>query len=176
MEDRGPIGRATRLEPVTWVDGWPMIGRKNDKGEWIGVDTWKKPNVGAVYPIEVPATSDEFNSPTLGLQWQWNHNPDNDNWSLTEHKGYMRLEANKAKNLAAARNTLTQRVQGPYSEGTVEMHVNGMKNGDVAGFGVFQFPYAFVSVQQKGTKRTIVMVNNDTTITTVNFTGNTCLA
>ncbi|SDT67577.1 Beta-xylosidase [Mucilaginibacter mallensis] len=168
MQDRGPIGRVPNLEPVTWVDGWPMLG-ENGKG----VDTFKKPNVGGVYPITVPATADEFNSPKLGLQWQWNHNPDPQKWSLTEHKGYMQLKANNAKNLADARNTLTQRVQGPYSEGSVEMQVNGMKDGDVAGFGVFQFPYAFVSVQQNGTKRTIVMVNNDTTITTVNFTGNT---
>jgi len=173
MDDRGPIGRTMRLEPVTWENGWPMIGRKNDKGEWVGVDTYKKPNVGGVQPIKVPATADEFNSPKLGLQWQWNHNPDPQKWSLTEHKGYMRLKASNAKNLTDARNTLTQRVQGPYSEGSVEMQVNGMKDGDIAGFGVFQFPYAFVSIQQKGIKRTIVMVNNDTTITTVNFTGNT---
>jgi len=173
MDDRGPIGRTMRLEPVTWVDGWPMIGMKNNKGEWVGVDTFKKPDVGGTYPIIVPPTADEFNSPKLGLQWQWNHNPDSQKWSLTEHKGYMRLKANKAKNLASARNTLTQRVQGPYSEGTVKMHVSGMKDGDIAGFGIFQFPYAFVAVQQKGKKREIVMVNNDTTITTLNFTGTT---
>lgn len=168
MQDRGPIGRVPNLEPVKWVDGWPMIG-KNGKG----VDTDKKPNVDAVYPITLPATSDEFNSPKLGLQWQWNHNPDPEKWSLTEHKGYLRLIAGKANNLTGARNTLTERVQGPYSEGMVEMHVSGMKDGDIAGFGVFQFPYAFVSVQQKGTKREIVMVNNDTTITTLKFTGTT---
>jgi beta-xylosidase len=168
MQDRGPIGRVPNLEPVTWVDGWPMPGKDGK-----GVDTFKKPNVGGTYPIKVPATSDEFDSPKLGLQWQWNHNPDPLKWSLTEHKGSLRLKAGRATKLADARNTLTQRVQGPYSEATVEMHVNGMKDGDVAGFGVFQFPYAFVSVQQKGRQRAIVMVNNDTTITTLKFTGTT---
>jgi len=172
MDDRGPIGRTMRLEPVTWVDGWPMIGIKNNKGEWVGVDTYKKPDVGGTYPIIAPSTADEFNSPTLGLQWQWNHNPDNQKWSLTERKGYLRLTAGSAKNLAKARNTLTQRVQGPYSDGAVEMNVSGMKNGDVAGFGVFQFPYAFVAIQQNGTERKIVMMNNDTTITSLKFTGN----
>jgi len=167
MQDRGPIGRVPNLEPVTWVDGWPMIG-KNGKG----VNTDKKPGVGAFYPIAVPASSDEFNSPTLGLQWQWNHNPDTEKWSLTARKGHLRLRSGSAENLADARNTLTQRVQGPYSDGTVEMDVRGMKNGDVAGFGVFQFPYAFVAIQQKGKERKIVMMNNDTTIASLKFTGN----
>jgi beta-xylosidase len=167
MQDRGPIGRVPNLEPVTWVDGWPMLGINGR-----GVDTCIKPDAGGAYPISVPATSDEFNSSELGLQWQWNHNPDEEKWSLTQHKGYLRLKAGNAQKLADARNTLTQRVQGPYSAGTVEMNVSGMKNGDIAGFGVFQFPYAFVSVQQHGSQRTIVMANNDSVIASLPFTGN----
>ena len=168
MQDRGPIGRTPNLEPVTWVDGWPMLG-VNGKG----VDTYKKPNVGKTYPIKVPATSDEFNTTTLGLQWQWNHNPDDKKWSLAARKGYMRLKASKASRLYEARNTLTQRVQGPYSTGTVEMNVSGLKDGNTAGFGIFQMPYAYVAVQQKGKERNLVMVNNDTIITSIKFTGNT---
>lgn len=167
MQDRGPIGRVPNLEPVTWEDGWPMLGN-NGKG----VDTWKKPDVGGIYPISVPATSDEFNSSKLGWQWQWNHNPDPEKWSLTQHKGYLRLKAGKAQKLSNARNTLTQRVQGPYSVSSVEMNITGMKDGDVAGFGVFQFPYGYVSVQQKGKQKRIVMANNDSIIASVNFTGN----
>lgn len=47
-----------------------------------------------------------------------------------------------------ARNTLTQRVQGPSSEATVEIDVSGLKDGNVAGFGIFEFPYAYVGVEQ----------------------------
>jgi beta-xylosidase len=162
MQDRGPIGRVPRLEPVTWIDGWPMLGKDGK-----GVTVSKKPAVGAVYPIETPATSDEFDSPKLGLQWQWNHNPDNANWTLTERPGWLRLKAGRAHDLKDARNTLTQRVQGPACEGTVELDVRGLKDGDTAGFGIFQFPYAFVAVQQTGGKRNIVMVNNGKTIATV---------
>ena len=50
----------------------------------------------------------------------------------------MRLKASYAKELTTARNTLTQRVQGPLSTGTVEMDASGLKNGNVAGFGVFR--------------------------------------
>lgn len=162
MQDRGPIGRVPNLEPVTWVDGWPMIGK-----DGAGVVTAKKPDVGRGCARTVPATSDEFNSPALGLQWQWNHNPDPERWSLIERPGWLRLKAGKASDLKHARNTLTQRIQGPASEGTVELDLRGLRAGDVAGFGIFQFPYAYVAVQQDGGARKIVMVNDGKTVVTV---------
>lgn len=167
MQDRGPIGRVPNLEPVTWVDGWPMIGEKGK-----GVETYKKPTVGKTFPVVIPATSDDFSKAELGLQWQWNHNPDDQKWTLKERKGYLRLKAGKAAKLSEARNTLTQRVQGPKSSGTVEMDVSALKDGNVAGFGIFQFPYAFVAVEQKGGQKSIVMVNDDNRITTIPFQGN----
>ncbi len=155
MQDRGPIGRTPNLEPVTWVDGWPMLGVDGK-----GVDIYKKPNVGKTYPVTIPATSDEFNTTALGLQWQWNHNPDNKKWSLTERKGYIRLQAWLATDLKNARNTLTQRVQGPVSEATVELDVAGLKEGNIAGFGIFQSPYAYIAVRKEGKEKTLLMVND----------------
>lgn len=162
MQDRGPIGRVPNLEPVAWVAGWPMIGIQGR-----GVIAAKKPAVGTQPPVVIPATSDEFSSPKLGLQWQWNHNPDPENWSLTDRPGWMRLKAGRADDLKNARNTLTQRVQGPASEGVVEMDVHGLKDGDVAGYGIFQFPYAYVAVQQSAGTKKVVMVNDDKTVATL---------
>src|SRR5205814_1209510 len=130
--------------PVNWVDGWPMLGRD---GEGKGVVTCAKPDVGSIDGISAPASSDEFDGPQLGLQWQWNHNPDNANWSLTQRKGYLRLLAPQADALPHARNTLTQRVQGPASDATTELDVRGLKDGDVAGLGIFESPYAFVAIR-----------------------------
>ncbi|RQO65242.1 beta-xylosidase [Pedobacter sp. KBW06] len=166
MQDRGAIGRVPNLEPVTWVDGWPMLG-ENGKG----VETYKKPDVGKTYPIVVPATSEDFAAAKLGLQWQWNHNPDDQKWSLNERKGYLRLKAGKAAKLSEARNTLTQRVQGPFSSGTVEMDVSGLKDGNIAGFGIFELPYAFVAIQQKDRQQSIIMMNADRTVTSIPFKG-----
>lgn len=162
MQDRGPIGRVPCLMPVKWVDGWPMLGT-----EGKDVITYPKLNVGKTYPVMVPETSDEFKGKKLGLQWQWNHNPDDMKWTLTERPGYMRLKASQAKNLKEARNTLTQRVQGPSSEGSVLVDITGLKDGNVAGFGVFQFPYAYVAVQQEGDDRKIVMCNDGEIVETV---------
>jgi beta-xylosidase len=155
MQDRGPIGRVPNLLPVTWVDGWPMLG---DHGK--GYASGKKPDVGKSFPITCPATSDEFNASALGLQWQWNHNPNNAKWSLTERKGFLRLHAPMANNLKNARNTLTQRVQGPASEGTVEIDISGLRDGNVAGFGIFESPYAFIAVRKEAGKSSLIMVND----------------
>lgn len=167
MQDRGAIGRVPCLVPVEWVDGWPMLGNKGKD-----VITYPKPAVGKTYPIKAVATTDEFNKPTLGLQWQWNHNPDPTKWTLKERKGYMRLKASKSESLKEARNTLTQRVQGPSSEGTVEITLSGLKDGNVAGFGIFEFPYAYVAVQQTAGTQKIVMCNDGKIIETVDhFVG-----
>ena len=156
MQDRGPLGRVPCLLPVTWENGWPMLG----VGGRDAV-TYAKPDVGrrAQRP-EAPATSDDFGDRKLGLQWQWNHNPDNAMWSLSERRGYLRLKALRADDWPTARNTLTQRVQGPQSEGTVALDVTGLRDGNVAGFGIFQSPYAYVAVRQDGARRTLVMCNN----------------
>lgn len=155
MQDRGPIGRVPNLVPVQWIDGWPMLG---DQGK--DLITYPKPAVKKQYPIISPATTDEFAGKKLGLQWQWNHNPDPDKWSLTDRKGYMRLKASKATSLKDARNTLTQRVQGPCSEGSVEIDLTGLRNGNVAGFGIFEFPYAFVGVRKENNRNEVIMCND----------------
>lgn len=161
MQDRGPIGRVPHLLPVKWIDGWPTLG-VNGKDAVI----YQKPNVGKKHKIKAPDTTDEFNNKRLGLQWQWNHNPDNTKWSLSERSGYMRLKASYALDLKQARNTLTQRVQGPNSTGTVEIDVSNLKNGNTAGFGIFEYPYAYVAVQQEDNKRKIVMCNDGEIIET----------
>lgn len=155
MQDRGAIGRVPCLVPVEWQDGWPMLGRGGKD-----LVTYPKPVVKGKKHLCAPATTDEFNLPRLGLQWQWNHNPDPARWSLREHKGYLRLKASQAIDLKHARNTLTQRVQGPSSEGTVEMDVSGLKDGCIAGFGVFEFPYAYIAVRQVDGKKQVVLHND----------------
>lgn len=76
FQDKKAYGRVVHLQPMKWVDGWPVIGVDKD-GDGCGspVYSYKKPNVGKTYSIETPAESDEFDSLELGLQWQWQANP-----------------------------------------------------------------------------------------------------
>lgn len=172
--DSGPFGRFPSLQPVTWTDGWPMVG-VNGKG----VITYKKPNVGKTYPIKTFPTSDEFAGKTLGMQWGWNHNPDNAHWSLAQRPGYLRLTTGKVvPGLRDAPNTLTQRTFTYYADsiattGITKIETGNMKDGDIAGLAVFQDPYAYIGVKQTNGKKYVVMVNNGKTIDSAAIGGST---
>lgn len=172
--DQGAFGRFPSLQPVTWTDGWPMVG-VNGKA----VVTYKKPDVGRQYPATTLPTSDEFNETKLGMQWGWNHNPDPAKWSLTERPGYLRLSTAKVvSELPEARNTLTQRMFAYYSKtisttAVTKMEVTHMKDGDAAGLAVFQNPYAYIGVKQERGARYLVMVNNGKAIDSVVVKGST---
>jgi beta-xylosidase len=166
--DSGPFGRFPSLQPVTWVDGWPMVGVNGR-----GVVTYRKPNVGKTYPVSDFPTSDEFSNTTLGMQWGWNHNPDPEKWSLTARPGYLRLTTvNPVLDLTQARNTLTQRPFAKHDQSiptiaTAKIDVKHMKMGDEAGLAVFQTPYAYIAVRENNGSKYIVMVNNGKAIDSV---------
>lgn len=165
FRDAGAIGRIPYLEPVTWgEDGWPSIGLYNSstKDYWDvskGSKAYPKPNVGANYPRTSLPTNDTFTDLQLGMQWGWNHNPDNTAWSLLENPGSLRLHTvGITTQLDQARNSLTQRIMGNNSAdvsmttkavpsyGTIKMDVSQMKEGDKAGLSVFQDPYSYIGV------------------------------
>lgn len=131
MKDSGVVGRMTYLSPIFWTNDWPVWGTPEAPGRVPAAES--KPIQGK--PICQPATSDDFTSPTLGLQWQWNHNPDNTRWSLAERPGFLRLHPTMATNFWLARNTLTQKGQGPWSRGEVKFDLSHLQPGDVCGFG-----------------------------------------
>lgn len=131
MIDDRFAGRMTQFSPVFWEDGWPVWGTKDAPGRVPRMA--QKPIQGQ--QVKQPATSDDFASTELGLQWAWNHNPDNARWSLTERPGYLRLKPTKASEFWLARNTLTQKGQGPRSSGVVKLDLSHLQPGDVCGFG-----------------------------------------
>ena len=117
------LGRVVHLQPARWQDDWPLMGVDYD-GNGIGepVDAWRTPLPSQ--PAELP-TDDDFSDKVLGLQWQWNHNPQDSHWSLSERKGWLTLHALPADSLKACRNMLTQKVVGYMSESTTQLTVDG---------------------------------------------------
>ena len=143
MMDFHSIGRTVTLAPITWKDGWPMLGLEGNLGR--APRTWLKPTINTdVKPHAPYERNEDFNGKSLGRIWQWNHNPDDAKWSLK--KGRLRLQSMSAEQLMWARNTLTQRVIGPTSVTTVELYTKGMKDGDVAGLGNINVPCSWIGI------------------------------
>ena len=148
MQDFHSIGRTVCLMPMTWEDGWPMVGLKGNLGR--APRTWFKPGHGANGANEANKPhapydrSDDFDAKQLKPIWQWNHNPDDKMWSLKG--GRLRIQSQPAEQLMWARNTLTQRVIGPQSVTTVELSVKGMKDGDVCGLGNINVPCSWIGI------------------------------
>jgi beta-xylosidase len=147
MMDANSVGRLTALSPVTWKDGWPYFGLPGNLGRTPRV--WVKPRTKTPSAPRAPyRRSDEFSGPRLANVWQWNHVPDDAQWSLTARRGFLRLHAMPAPDFWTARNSLTQRAVGPQSSATTALDVSGMREHDVAGLALLNRPFAWIGVRR----------------------------
>ena len=156
FQETHPAGRIVHLQPARWQDDWPLIGVDID-GNGIGepVAVWTSPRAPLVPSVpSAPLPSqrsanghssffDDFNADTLywagqqqralKLQWQWNHNPVDANWSLNERRGWLTFHILPAPTLKESRNMVTQKTVGYESEATTRMDCSRLKDGDYAG-------------------------------------------
>jgi arabinoxylan arabinofuranohydrolase len=154
FQDHNAVGRTPVLMPCRWIDGWPILGDENGKVPKV----MEKPVQGyAATPLVI---SDSFDATKLALNWQWNHNPDNRLWSLTERPGYIRLKTEKTvQSIFQARNILSQRTEGAQCSGTIGMDVSQMKDGDIAGLGAFCAEPGLISAVMEDGKKFLVMTD-----------------
>jgi beta-xylosidase len=157
FRDFGSVGRIPYLVPVKWEDGWPVLGIDGKVPDSLDLPASKGLIPGIV-------ASDEFNrrkgESALPLVWQWNHNPDNSLWSVSQRKGFLRLTTGRVDTiLVAARNTLTQRTFGPECLGSASMDVSKMKEGDFAGLTLLQRKFGIVGVKYVNGAKSIIMLN-----------------
>jgi beta-xylosidase len=159
FQDHGAVGRIPCVLPVNWIDEWPMVGIDGKAPKEFEVAL---PPSNSCKSLVI---SDEFdyNGKELDLNWQWNHNPHNDFWSLTKRPGYLRLETvTIADSILHAPNTLTQRTEGPFCTGITVMDISHMKPGDSAGLVAFQSNFGTVGIKSdKNGVKYITMCMND---------------
>jgi len=145
MSDHGSAGRMISLVPITWDNGFPLIGLPGNLRR--APNTWLKPDTGFTQaPKPTYVWDDNFDSGMLNPHWQWNHAPDDTRWSLTEKPGVLRLHSLPASSFWTARNSICQRPAGPESITTVELDTTGLAVGDNAGLALLSTPYAWIGV------------------------------
>lgn len=158
FQDHGAVGRIPLILPVSWIDGWPMIGVDGKVPENFEISLEEV----LTEPLVI---SDEFNhiENKLVLNWQWNHNPDNSLWSFTQRPGYLRLTTGDIteNGVLYARNTLTQRTEGPACTGITHVDLINMKGGDCAGLLALQSTFGMVGVRKDNdnVKRVVMCTN-----------------
>lgn len=155
FQDVEACGRIVHMQPMQWVDDWPVMG-EDINGDGIGepVLRWKKPDVGRTYPIQIPAMTDFFDAEKIGLQWQWQANYKEKWYSLTERKEYLRLYAShdfqvQDTFLWNAPNVLMQKFPGPEFTVTTKLEFHPKYVGEKAGLVIMGHQYSYLSLEKK---------------------------
>ena len=156
FQDQGAYGLVIHLNPMKWVNEWPVIGVDKDKdGCGEPVTTYKKPNVGKMYPVTTPPESDEFDTRHLGLQWQWHANKQ-DTYGFTTDLGYIRLYAGSLSkefvNFWEVPNLLLQKFPAEEFTATTKLTFTAKQDGEQAGMIVMGWDYSYLSVRKAGDK------------------------
>lgn len=161
FQEAGALGRVVHLQPMRWQDDWPVLGVDIDRnGIGEPVHVWKKPHAVITPPL-LPQTSDDFEASVLSPQWQWNHNPFDGSWSLSQHKGQLTLHALQAGQFIKARNTLTQKVMGYESEAVAAFNISHLEEGGRAGLACMGRTNEALGVMKNGGKYILYRGNNE---------------
>lgn len=157
FQDLGAYGRVLHLNPMKWVNDWPVIGVDTD-GDGTGepVRTHKKPNVGKIYPKMTPPESDEFNGSELGLQWQWHANSQT-TWGFPSgNLGFLRLNCiprpADAVNLWNISNLLLQKFPAPEFTATAKLTFDARFDGEEVGLVVMGLDYGRIAIKRENGK------------------------
>ena len=145
FQDKECYGRVVHLQPVTWKDNWPVMGKVPAKG-YCGepVITYRKPSTKGKVDVVNPVESDEFNSPKLGLQWQWHANYDQ-KFGMPTAFGTFRLYTHKVskefKNMWEVPNLLLQKTPADKFTATTKLRFTSKDDNQMGGLIVMGHDY-----------------------------------
>ena len=153
FQDQKAYGRVVHLQPVTWQDGWPLMGRYNEHTDkYEPVLTFQKPDIQNTFPIANPVESDEFNTDELGLQWQWQANPKLTWYALLRDSHYLRLYPEEmpqdSANLWNAGNLLLQKFPAPNFTAATKVTFTPKGPGKCTGLVIMGQDYACLTMKQ----------------------------
>lgn len=148
FQDKEAYGRVVHLQPVDWSSGWPIMGKKGEP-----VTRYQKPKASAAVAIVNPVESDEFNSPTMGLQWQWHANY-NEKFGVPTAFGTFRIYTYKLsegwKNFWEVPNLLLQKTPADEFTVTTKLRFTSKADGQFGGLIMMGLDYSALVVRRMG--------------------------
>lgn len=156
FQDLGPYGRVVLLEPVKWVNDWPLIGEIKD--ELLGgspVESYpyfinKKSN----YKIQ---TSDKFNRNKISLMWQTPANKDKSWFTPTKEGLILNIFNNNDLDLNLIPNSLLTKITFYSFEVKTKAILNLLNNHDETGLCYMGKTYAYISVKIINKKKYLLL-------------------
>ena len=148
FQDKEAYGRVVHLNPIDWSTGWPIMGKKGEP-----VTTYRKPKANGQLPTANPAESDEFNSPVMGKQWQWQANYD-EKFGVPTAFGTFRIYNYKlpedANNLWLVPNMLLQKTPADEFTVTTKLRFTSKADGQLGGLIMMGLDYQALVVKRVG--------------------------
>ena len=155
FQDKEAYGRVVHLQPVDWSSGWPIMGKKGEP-----VVTYQKPRSSSSTIVN-PVESDEFNSPTLGKQWQWQANYD-EKYGVPTAFGTFRIYTHKLdegwKSLWEVPNMLLQKTPADKFTVTTKLRMTSKADGQFGGLIMMGLDYSALVVRRIGQEFQLVQM------------------
>ncbi|MEI8410850.1 MULTISPECIES: glycoside hydrolase family 43 protein [unclassified Kribbella] len=138
FQDRGPAGRVVHLQPMTWQDGWPVIGNGGEPVLRHPLPTGEQ---------REPGRSDAFEGPELAPIWHWQANPRPD-WYDAPKDGSLRLAVlpDDDGDLRNLPQVLGQQLPGHSRRFETSVQLDGGGPGTRAGLVVLGQSYAWIGL------------------------------
>lgn len=161
FQDRGAVGRVPVVMPTYFDDaGYPVIGKTGKVPMQVSVS-----GIGLDHEYQSLNGDDDFlyqadadGKVKLKPFWQFNHNPIDSLWSVSERQGAFRIHMGElCDRLSLAHNILTQRSVGPMCAAWVTVDGRGMKDGDYAGICAWIGCYGAIALTRNGGNYYLVM-------------------
>ncbi len=147
FQDKDAYGRVVHLQPVDWSSGWPVMGRKGEP-----VLTYQKPRSSSTTIVN-PVESDEFNTPTVGKQWQWQANYD-EKFGVPTAFGTFRIYTHKlaedAKSFWLVPNMLLQKTPADEFTVTAKLRFTSKDQEQMGGVIMMGLDYSALVVKRVG--------------------------
>lgn len=178
FQDKDAYGRVIHLQPVQWINDWPVMGLdKDNDGTGEPVTEYKKPNLGINHQPVNPQESDEFSVEKLGLQWQWNANPKPHWANFNKHSGFLRLQSvvqpQANKNLWGTANLLTQKIPAQAFSASTKVDISKLKEDEEFGLVLYGLDYAVMNLKKTAEGYSLgheIVINAESTTPNINRT------